>query len=103
MTKAVVLLTDLTACHAVIRELSERVVRAEAERDAALQFAFRKKVERYLGDPTLFILDYGDTPEVVDAAEGIADAAIETVAGYERRTQTTQQRRNEQLPAHLPR
>ena len=103
MTKAVVLPTDLAACHAVIRELTERVAKAEAERDAALQFAFRKKIERYLADPKQFILDFGDTPEVVDAAEGIADAALETVAGYERRTQATRQRRNEQLPAHLPR
>jgi transposase len=103
MTKAVVLPTDLAACHAVIRELTERVAKAEAERDAALQFAFRKKIERYLADPRQFILDFGDTPEVVDAAEGIADAALETVAGYERRTQATRQRRNEQLPAHLPR
>jgi transposase len=103
MTKAVVLPTDLAACHAVIRELTERVAKAEAERDAALQFAFRKKMERYLADPKQFILDFGDTPEVVDAAEGIADAALETVAGYQRRTQATQQRRNEQLPAHLPR
>jgi len=103
MTKAVVLPTDLAACHAVIRELTERVAKAEAERDAALQFAFRKKIERYLADPKQFILDFGDTPEVVDAAEGIADAALETVAAYERRTQATRQRRNEQLPAHLPR
>jgi len=81
MTKAVVLPTDLAACHVVIRELTERVAKAEAERDAALQFAFRKKIERYLADPKQFILDFGDTPEVVDAAEGIADAALETVAG----------------------
>jgi transposase len=103
MTKAVVLPTDLAACHAVIRELTERLAKAEAERDAALQYAFRKKMERYLADPKQFILDFGDTPEVVDAAEGIADAALETIAGYQRRTQATQQRRNEQLPAHLPR
>gem|GEM_PF-2877754 len=54
--------------------------RSQAEhRAAALQFAFRKKIEWYLPDPKQFILDFGDSPEVVDAAEGIADAALETV------------------------
>ena len=40
---------------------------------------------------------------MVDAAEGIADAALETVAGYERRKLATEKSRSEQLPAHLPR
>jgi transposase len=73
-----------------------------AERDLALQRAFRKKSERYLADPKQFVLDFGDTPDVVDAAEGIADAAEEHVAGYRRRKKDRKPR-NEQLPAHLPR
>jgi hypothetical protein len=96
MPKKVVLPTDLAACHAIIRmqaqQLEEeraRAAKAEAERDAALQLAFRKKIERYLADPKQFVLDFGDEPEVVDAAEGIADAALETIAGYERRKQAT--------------
>ncbi len=103
MTKEVGLPSDLEACHAMIRDLADRVTVLEAERDAALQFAFRKKIERYIADPKQFILDFGDTPDVVDAAEGIADAALESVAGYERRTQAEHKARNEQLPAHLPR
>jgi transposase len=103
MTKAVVLPTDLAACHTIIRDLAERVTKLEAERDAALQFAFRKKVERYMNDPKQFVLDFGSTPDVVDAAEGIADAALETIDGYERRKQVAHKTRNEQLPAHLPR
>ncbi len=86
-----------------LEEERARVVKAEAERDAALQLAFRKKIERYLPDPKQFVLDFGDSPEVVDAAEGIADAALETIAGYERRKQATEKARSEQLPAHLPR
>ena len=117
MTKEVVLPTDLAACHAMIRAHEHLIVQQEeqlkgqqaeiaklqAERDAALQLAFRKKIERYLADPKQFVLDFGDEPEVVDAAEGIADAALETVAGYERRKQATEKARSEQLPAHLPR
>ena len=110
MTKELALPNDLAACHAIIRmqaqQLEEeraRVAKAEAERDAALQLAFRKKIERYLPDPKQFVLDFGDSPEVVDAAEGIADAALEPIAGYERRNQVTEKARSEQLPAHLPR
>ena len=51
MTKKVVLPNDLAACHAMIDDLVEQVAKLEKERDAALQLAFRKKVERYLADP----------------------------------------------------
>jgi transposase len=103
MTKKLVLPTDLAACHAIIRDQVDRIAKLEKERDAALQLAFRKKIERYLADPKQFVLDFGDEPEVVDAAEGIADAALETVAGYERRKQAAEKAKSEQLPAHLPR
>ena len=103
MTKEVVLPNDLAACHTIIRDITAQMAQLTKERDAALQLAFRKKMERYLPDPKQFVLDFGDSPEVVDAAEGIADAALETVAGYERRKQATETFRSEQLPAHLPR
>jgi transposase len=117
MTKELALPNDLAACHALIarqQRLIQRqtdlledqkieIAKLAKERDAALQLAFRKKIERYLPDPQQFVLDFGDSPEVVDAAEGIADAALETVAGYERRKQATEKARSEQLPAHLPR
>jgi transposase len=117
MTKELALPNDLAACHALIarqQRLIQRqtdlledqkieIAKLAKERDAALQLAFRKKIERYLPDPQQFMLDFGDSPEVVDAAEGIADAALETVAGYERRKQATEKARSEQLPAHLPR
>jgi len=103
MTKELALPNDLAACHAIIRDQAERIAKLQAECDAALQLAFRKKIERYLPDPKQFVLDFGDSPEVVDAAEGIADAALETVAGYERRKQAVEKARSEQLPAHLPR
>jgi len=117
MTKELVLPSDLVACHAMIakqRQIIEQqtdqledqkieIAKLEKERDAALQLAFRKKVERYLADPKQFMLDFGDSPEVADAAAGIADAAVESVAGYERRKPATEKPRCESLPAHLPR
>jgi hypothetical protein len=90
MMKELVLPNDLAACHAIIRDITAQLAQRTKERDAALQLAFRKKIERYLSDPKQFVLDFGDSPEVVDAAEGIADAALETVAGYERRKQAVE-------------
>ena len=84
-------------------EQKERLVEIQLRLNAALQAAFRKRIERYLADPHQLVIDFGDSPEVADAAEGIADAAFEAVAGYERRTQKPAKVRNEQLPAHLPR
>ena len=131
MTTEIAFPTDLAACHAMLseraRELANKnqeltakdylleqqaerleeqkieIAKLQAERDAALQLAFRKKIERYLADPKQFVLDFGDTPDIVDAAEGIADAALETIRSYERRKQAKAKSRNEQLPAHLPR
>jgi len=117
MTTATAFPDDLATCHALLaskdrlieqqsdrlEEQKQQIAKLAAERDAALQLAFRKKVERYLHDPKQFILDFGDTPDVVDMAEGIADAATETVDGYERHKRGTKKRRNEQLPEHLPR
>lgn len=117
MAKNIELPNDLAACHAMIRahehlivhqgerlkEQQAEIAKLEKERDAALQFVFRKKMERYQQDPKQFILDFGDSPEVVDAAEGIADTVLETIEGYERRKQAAKKSRNEQLPAQLPR
>ena len=113
MTTETVFPNDLAACHAMLSEHAQaiatkdheltakdhlieqqsqrleeqkiEIAKLQAERDAALQLAFRKKIERYINDPKQFVLDFGDTPDIVDAAEGIADAALETIGGYERR------------------
>jgi uncharacterized protein (DUF3084 family) len=60
-----------------LEEQQAELTKAIAERDLALQRAFRKRSERYLSDPKQFVLDFGNSPDVVDAAEGIADAAEE--------------------------
>jgi hypothetical protein len=73
MTKEIVLPNDLAACHAMLRtnnylieQQAQRledqkieIAKLEKERDAALQLAFRKKIERYLADPQQFVLDFG--------------------------------------------
>ncbi len=63
------------ALGACSRHSDPSIAKLQAERDAALQFACRKKIERYINEPKQFVLDFGDTPDVVDAAEGIAASA----------------------------
>ena len=84
-------------------EQKDKLVEMQLRLNAALQAAFRKKIERYTADPSQLKIDFGNSPEVADAAEGIADAALEAVEGYNRRKQKPVKARNEQLPAHLPR
>lgn len=84
-------------------EQKDKLVEMQLRLNAALQAAFRKKIERYTADANQLKIDFGNSPEVADAAEGIADAVLEAVEGYNRRKQKPAKARNEQLPAHLPR
>ena len=86
-----------------LTEQKEKIAEYQLRLAAALQAAFRKRIERYLPDPNQLTIDFGNSPDVADAAEGIADAAFENVGGYRRRQQQPEQARSEQLPAHLPR
>ena len=59
-----------------------------------------KEMERYLRkNARRFVKDGATIPDVVDAAEGIADAALETVGGCERRKASRRTPRNKQPPA----
>ena len=86
-----------------LAEQKEKIAEYQLRLAAALQAAFRKRIERYLPDPNQLTIDFGNSPDVADAAEGIADAAFENIGGYRRRQQQPQPARSEQLPAHLPR
>ena len=61
-----------------LEEQKAEIAKLQAERDAALQFAFRKKIERYLTDPKQFVLDFGDMPDVVDAAASSPSSGTES-------------------------
>lgn len=73
--------------------------------------AFLKRRERYLENPGQLRIDFGDTPEAADAAEGLTAAIDESrkaaeeivVPEHTRRRHVPRQPRNEQLPPHLPR
>jgi transposase len=89
--------------------LQQRVEVQQLEIAELLRQAFRKHSERYLGDPGQLKLDFGNSPEAADAAEGLAEAVAQAgtldieVQGHTRRKKTPDKPRNEQLPAHLPR
>ena len=109
---------DLAACRALIEQqavtiddLLRRKRELEQEKEdlrlamaELLQRAFRRRSERYLADPNQLKLDFGDTEDAEDAAEGLAQAVEDTrqvVPTHTRRL--PHKRRHENLPDHLPR
>ena len=86
-----------------LAEQKDTITEYQLRLAAALQAAFKKRIERYLNDPNQLKIDFGNSPEVADAADGIADAVVENIEGYTRRKQKPSTTRSEQLPPHLPR
>ncbi len=83
-----------------INELNREKQELKLAYTALLQQAFRRRSERYLADPNQMTLDFGDSDDVSDAAEGLAEAVhVQTVKEHTRRRKP----RNEKLPEHLPR
>ena len=96
-----------------ILELEQRNEKLEQEKqdlelafNELLQRAFHRRSERYLEDPNQLKIDFGNSEEAADAAEGLAQAALESqeivVPGHTRRRQP-RKTRHERLPEHLPR
>lgn len=120
MSDALVIPDDLSACQTLLVELAQTVSEqnakiTELKQETAeqkltinelLQQAFRKRSERYLEDPNQLKLDFGNTDEAADAADGLRDAIEQAeliVAEHTRRKRAAKKPRNEQLPEHLPR
>jgi transposase len=117
---------DLMGCHALIEQLAWTVDSQHNTIDAQahtieqlrcekqelelaiaelMQRAFRNRSERYINDPNQLRLDFKDTDDASDAAEGLAQAVEEAghpVKAHVRRRQGRKPR-NEALPEHLPR
>ena len=114
----------VTGCQTLIAELAKTVTEGaekivflqqqietlQLEMAELLRRAFQKRSERYLQDPGQLSLEFGNTPEAVDAAAGLAEAVLQAgteagieVQGHTRRKKGGDKPRNEQLPAHLPR
>lgn len=86
-----------------IKQLEAKIAQQERDYLKLWQERFAARSERYIADPDQLRLDFGDTLESADAAEGLhlakAEAGIEIPAHMRR----PRKKRNESLPAHLPR
>jgi transposase len=86
----------------VIRQLEEKNRQLEKDYLQLFRERFGRKSERYLADPDQLRIDFGDTDDAADAAEGLAEAVEE--AGLSVKSHTRRKRKkNNAIPAHLPR
>src|SRR5437868_1210212 len=105
MSDSLIIPDDLSACQKLIGQLVQTIARLTTENadqqlliNELLQQAFRKRSERYLENPSQLKLDFGNTPEIADAAEGLADAVeqADLIIGEHRRRKRDRKPRNEQ-------
>jgi len=87
----------------VIQQLEAKIQQLEKDYLKLWQERFAAKSERYIADPDQLRIDFGDTDEAADAADGLAEAIEEAglIPAHKRRK--PRKKRDESLPAHLPR
>ena len=72
----------------VIRQLEEKNRQLEKDYAQLYRERFGRKSERYIADPDQLRIDFGDTDDAADAADGLAEAVEEAelqVKGHARR------------------
>ncbi len=86
----------------VIKQLEAKIEELKKDYLKLWQERFAAKSERYLSDADQLRIDFGDTDEAADAAEGLSEAVEEAdlIPEHKRRKP---KKRDESLPAHLPR
>ncbi len=101
---------DLTSCHSLIEQLAGTIDEINREKEELglaykelLQRAFRRRSERYLDDPNQLKLDFGDSADAADAAEGLSQAVEEAGVTVKAHKRLPRKPRNDKLPDHLPR
>ena len=67
----------VVALQEAITKLQQESVEQQLTINELLQQAYRNRSERYREDPNQLKLDFGNTPEAADAAEGLAQAVEE--------------------------
>lgn len=94
--------TELLQSKDINRQLEERIVRLEKDYLKLWRERFGRRSERYIAAPDQLRLDFGDTPDAADAADGLADAVEEAglVTAHKRRPS---QKKSFALPSHFPR
>ena len=94
---------DLSRRNDNIRQLEAKIEQQQKEYLKLWQECFGTQSERYIADPDQLKIDFGDTPESEDAAEGLHQAVEEAELEIPAHKRRVSKKRNESLPAHLPR
>ena len=94
---------DLSRRNDNIRQLEAKIEQQQKEYLKLWQECFGTQSERYIADPDQLKIDFGDTPESEDAAEGLHQAVEEAELEIPAHKRRVRKKRNESLPAHLPR
>ena len=94
---------EVTRRDDVIKQLEAKLEEAERDYLKLWRERFAAKSERYIDDPGQLQLDFGDTTEAADAAEGLAEATEEADLIPEHKRRKPRKKRDESFPAHLPR
>jgi transposase len=86
----------------IIRQLEEAIKQKDKDYLKLWRERFEAKSERYIANPDQLRIDFGDTDQSADAADGLAEAVEEAdlIPAHLRRKP---KKRSNALPAHLPR
>ena len=86
----------------IIKQLAAKVEELKKDYLKLWEERFAAKSERYIADPDQLRIDFGDTPESSDAADGLAEAAEEAdlIPAHTRRKP---KKKTHAFPAHFPR
>ena len=94
---------QLQAKDELIRQLEQQRNNWEQAYTKLWQERFAARSERYITDPDQLRIDFGDTPEANDAAAGLGEALEEADLIPAHRRRKPKKKRDDSLPAHLPR
>ena len=93
---------ELTRERDITRQLEEKNRQLEKDYLQLFRERFGKKSERYIADANQLRIDFGDTDDAADAADGLAEAVDD--AGLEVAAHTRRRRKKSNaFPSHLPR
>jgi transposase len=118
-TQRITIPTDLKSCQALLEQLAitvdeltiknieqtQRIEELQLAYAELLQGRFQRRSERYIQNPDQLRIDFNDTDDAADAAEGLATAVEEleqTIPEHQRRRPQPKPR-NDSLFSHLPR
>jgi transposase len=92
----------LAQSHDIVRQLEAKISQQQKDYLKLWKERFAAKSERYIADPDQLRIDFGDTPESSDAADGLHDAVDEAdlIPAHRRRKP---KKKDRAFPAHFPR